>query len=222
MNVDGNTVDLRAYLNGDNDHTIFAPTDAAFAEIQSTVDDVLELETDDPTAFARIVVGWLQLHILPNFYLDTDLDCEEVYATINLSTSIIFDQRQKTKCRNDAAYFDQIGVGNVGDANLPTVGFPVDVFDLDEFDTPDTVLKKTVNGDGFSSNVIGCNGVIHVVDTPLLPSDHGHFHFRYGPGRGYKGSKGGHRYRQGYRYGYRYGHYHRNLNEDGSEAVSDL
>lgn len=225
LNIDGNTVDLRAYLNSANEHTIFAPTNAAFAKIQSTVDEVLALQTTNAVAFNRIIVGWLQLHILPDLWLDTDLDCEEVYQTINLSTSSIFNQRQKTKCKDDAAYFDQIGVGNIGDADLPTVGLPADVFLLSEFNTPATVLKKTVDGTGFSSNVIGCNGVIHVVDTPLLPSDHGQFRYGYG-GHSYKGSKGGYRYGYGghrYRYGYRYGgHYHRNLNEDGSEAVGDL
>ena len=236
MNVDGNTVDLRKFLDtSTNEHTIFAPTDAAFAKIQSTVDEVLALQSTNPVAFARIVVGWLQLHILPDTWLDTDFTCEEVYATINLSTSSIFNQRQKTKCKDGAAYFEQIGVGNIGDGDLPTVGFPVDVFTMAQFNTPNTVLKKTVDGVSFSSNIIGCNGVIHVVDTPLLPSNQHRF---YHGGHSTKGSKGGYRYgyggyghshgkgyraRGGYRYG---GHYHRNLNEDFSEvdieSVEDL
>ncbi len=233
LNVDGNTVDLRDYLEtSSNEHTIFAPTDAAFAKIQSTVDEILALQSTNPVAFARIIVGWLQLHILPNLWLDTDLECEEVYATINLSTSGVFNQRQKTKCKDQAAYFEQIGVGNIGDDDLPSVGLPADVFTMDQFNTPTTVLKKTVDGTGFSSNIIGCNGVIHVVDFPLLPSNQHRFYYGYGN----KGTKGGYRYGygqgpghgKGYRpRGYRYGgRYRRNLNEDfvdvDIESVEDL
>jgi uncharacterized surface protein with fasciclin (FAS1) repeats len=194
--ADGSTVDILDYIASDiNAHTIFAPTDAAFAKIQGVVDGVLELEDTNSVAFNNIVANWLQLHILPDTYLLSDFNCDETYSTLNLADNVRGAQKQKTKCRGQANYFAQIGGGNVGTADQPTVGLPSGVFPTENFGNAEgnTFVTVTTDGDSISSNVIGCNGVIHVVDSVLQPGGmntyYGYYEYYY-YGYEYYGTKG--------------------------------
>mmetsp|Transcript_16097 Transcript_16097/g.40358 ORF Transcript_16097/g.40358 Transcript_16097/m.40358 type:complete len:340 (-) Transcript_16097:298-1317(-) len=226
----GNTIDIKTYLDTDaNEHTFFAPTDAAFAKIQDDVDDLVATcnSGTEQLECGNIVSSWLQLHILPDTFLYEDLDCDETYDTLNIANNAIADQRQKTKCRGDAFTFDQLGAGNVGQSDLPTVGSPTGVFTLTEFAT-NTFTKVTTDLLTVSANVIGCNGVIHVVDEVLQPGT---------PFHGSKGSKGSQYYsgpyygrgKSGRGYGrYRYRRYrppyfpnYRNLEGEVEEADRD-
>ena len=163
------TINLLDFIGtGVNKHTIFAPTDTAFAEIQGVVDAVLALQTSDSVQFNNIVSNWLQLHILPDTFLAGDFICDDTYDTLNLSGNARTVQKQKTKCRGQANTFAQIGGGNVGITDQPTVGQPAGIFEVVNFDNTDNFATTTVGG-SISSNVIGCNGVIHVVDSVLRP-----------------------------------------------------
>ena len=193
----GEVLDLIDFIGeGVNEHTIFAPTDAAFAEIQSLVDAALDLETTNPSAFDNIVPYWLQLHILPDTYLASDFTCDDTYDTLNLSGRATGSQKQKTKCRGQASTFTQIGGGNVGSTDQPTVGQPADIFPTAYFDNANSnVFTTTTTSDGtsISSNVIACNGVIHVVDSVLLPSEistYCGYYGYYGAKGAYYGTKG--------------------------------
>lgn len=102
----GEVLDLIDFIGeGVNEHTIFAPTDAAFAEIQSLVDAALDLETTNPSAFDNIVPYWLQLHILPDTYLASDFTCDDTYDTLNLSGRATGSQKQKNKMQRPSQYF---------------------------------------------------------------------------------------------------------------------
>lgn len=187
----GNTIDIKTYLStAANEHTFFAPTDAAFAKIQDDVDDLVATcnSGTEQLECGNIVSSWLQLHILPDTYLYEDLDCDTTYDTLNIASNAIADQRQKTRCRGDAFTFEQIGAGNVGQSDQPTVGSPTGVFTLSEF-ASNTFTKVTTDLTTVSSNIIGCNGVIHVVDEVLQPGS---------PFHGSKGSKGSGGYRGPY------------------------
>ena len=184
--AEGGAVNLKTFLDSSspNDpHTFFAPTNEAFEHIRDLVDELSTLKLNDIVEYESTVAGLLQLHILPDTYLEADFNCDETYETLNLSGIDRYSQRQKTKCRGTAAFFNQIGVGNTGhDADQPTVGKPVQTFSLADFDTTD-ILTTSVN-EKFASNVISCGGVIHVVDEVLLPRF-------FEPYYGSKGSKGG-------------------------------
>jgi len=156
-----NTPDIKKYIGeGVTGHTIFAPTDAAFAEISGYIPglDALEMQ------------HLLQLHILGDTYLTTSLTCGKMYGTLNLDLST--QQRSQTTCGGVASSAFQIGGGNVDD-NFPEIGNPIDVFNAFEFYAfSDTfALRMKLFGHRFSADVVGCNGVIHVVDNVLLPGD---------------------------------------------------
>lgn len=199
---DSETIDLLAHIGtGANQHTFIAPTDAAFANIQSTVDSVLALQSTDVLAFNNIVSSWLQLHILPATYLIEDFVCDDTIDTLNLGSSRMADQRQLTRCREEAFTFDQIGAGNVGDSSQPTIGSPTGVFNLADFAT-NAFTKVTTDLTTTSSNIIGCNGVIHVVDEVLQPGSNGFYYgSKGGKGFGGRGKAGGRGRWQYYGYG---------------------
>ena len=172
-------VAIKDYIGtNDNPHTIFAPTDAAFNAIGG--------ETFD----SDMIMTILQLHILGDTYLTSDLECDRVYDTLNLgtfnSTQTMLsssDRQSKTKCRGTAGTIEQLGGGNTQRKTFPTIGDPINVFSLSgDFLASGTIAGATqgftstvASSDAstlessFSSNVIGCNGVIHVVNEVLIP-----------------------------------------------------
>lgn len=201
--VDGRTIDLAAVLTASDGvvpHTIFAPTDSAFDKVPELVNLVNELIAGTPTTaeqqrYDNIVANWLQLHVLGDYFLSSDFTCDDTINTVNLATTVIGNQKQKTKCRGQANTFAQIGGGNVGTIDQPTVGSPAGIFDADSFiDDPASLTSVTTTDGGISSDIVGCNGVIHVVDNVLLPG----YTSYYGPYYGYYGSKG----TKGYNYNY--------------------
>lgn len=198
---DGRVIDLAAVLTATPSvvpHTIFAPTDSAFDKIPELVDLVNELIAGTPTdderqRYDNIVANWLSLHVLGDYYLSSDFTCDETINTVNLATTVVGNQKQKTKCRGQANTFAQIGGGNVGTSDQPTVGSPAGIFDVDSFDdNPAQLTSVTTTSGGISSDIVACNGVIHVVDNVLLPG----YTSYYGPYYGYYGSKGA----KGYNY----------------------
>eukprot|EP00534_Pseudo-nitzschia_fraudulenta_P011612 CAMPEP_0201210486 /NCGR_PEP_ID=MMETSP0851-20130426/180358_1 /ASSEMBLY_ACC=CAM_ASM_000631 /TAXON_ID=183588 /ORGANISM="Pseudo-nitzschia fraudulenta, Strain WWA7" /LENGTH=326 /DNA_ID=CAMNT_0047499291 /DNA_START=65 /DNA_END=1045 /DNA_ORIENTATION=+ len=174
LTVDG-TIDLKTYLaTGTNKHTIFAPTDAAFNKIQAVVTALADTKTTDTLYYNSVVASLLQLHILEGTYLTSDLECDKVYETMNLFGTDEKDQFSKTKCRGAANTFAHIGGGNIGEDEQPTVGASNSAFPTSSFTnqvTGSTFSTTQTLAGQFSSNVVGCNGVIHVVDFPLLPGD---------------------------------------------------
>lgn len=197
--VDGRTIDLAAVLTESDSvvpHTIFAPTDSAFAKVPELVILVNALIDGTVTNAERlrydnIVANWLQLHVLGDYYLSSDFICDETISTVNLATTVIGNQKQKTKCRGQANTFAQIGGGNVGTIDQPTVGLPAGIFDANSFiDDPASLTSVTTTDGGISSNIVGCNGVIHVVDNVLLPGSTSYYGEYYGSYYGSKGTKG--------------------------------
>ena len=224
----GNEVDLVEYLNGSVGHTVIAPTDAAFDKIAGIVNAVEDLATGsiaEKQAYHDIVANWLQLHILGDTYLTEDFTCDDTTSTINLGGMLGGTQRQKTKCRGQANLFNQIGGGNVGDSDQPTVGGVSGVFT--ESDFADVVAPENVvtSGDAISTNVIGCNGVIHVVDAVLqpggrlIPDYYTYGYYQYYGTKGAKGGRGRGKAGKGNKYQKYLYWYGRKLNED--EMLTD-
>ena len=167
-------------FRGSSPHTVFAPTDSAFAKVDGMISNVNELRL-------------LELHILPQARLTTDLRCGQTYRTINTLQDLRNNQRSKTRCVNGSRT-QQLGPGNTRNGMRPTIGIPNNVFYASEFSGQD-FFKLRVDPSGgaaktdvFSEDVIACNGVIHVVDEVLLPGNMNDFS---GPGyTGYAGYAG--------------------------------
>jgi uncharacterized surface protein with fasciclin (FAS1) repeats len=200
---------------GTSPHTVFAPTDAAFAKIDGLISRVDEQKL-------------LELHILPQSRLTRDLRCGQTYRTINTQQDRRSNQRSKTRCIS-AARSQQLGPGNVVNGLKPTIGVPGNTFNAEQFGSQNNfVLTENPNAEAnaketFSQDVISCNGVIHVVDEVLLPGGQNAFanqgnYNSYGVqgnnGGGYYGSQnnyyGGtsHSHGQGSYYGSSYGSSH--------------
>lgn len=201
-------VDFVAYLSGTtpsaNPHTLFAPTDAAFDAIGiDVVTALLDQKATNPLLFADLASRWLELHVLPVNYLMDDFLCNANYNTFNPSNLLASQQRQRTRCAGVANQFNQIGGGNVGEIEQPTPGQPANVFAMSDFPNTNTPVPITSDstGTGFSSNIITCNGVVHVVDIPLRPGRQSSSY--YGPkgGKAYGGYAG--KASKSYYYGYR-------------------
>jgi len=146
---------------GNSPHTIFAPTDAAFAKVDGLLNRVDEQRL-------------LELHILPQARLTRDLRCGQTYRTINTQQDRRNNQRSKTRCVS-ADRSQQIGPGNTVNGLKPTIGQPPNIFTRKEFEGQtffDLIFNDGASSDEqetFSQDVISCNGVIHVVDEILLP-----------------------------------------------------
>lgn len=148
---------------GNSPHTVFAPTDAAFAKIDGLLGRV-DLE--------RV----LELHILPQARYTRDLRCGQTYRTINTSQDQRKIQRSKTQCVS-ADVTQQIGPGNTVNGLNPNIGVPNNVFPRERFQNQDFFdvafvgqdVADNLDEDFFAKDVTSCNGVIHVVDEILLP-----------------------------------------------------
>jgi len=185
---------LALMQTGQSPHTIFAPTDAAFAKIDGLLGRLDEQNL-------------LELHILPQARLTRDLRCGQTYRTINTQQDRRNRQRSKSRCIS-AFRTQQLGPGNVRNGLKPTIGVPTNIFNAKEFENQNffTLSFNPSNNDNskdtFSQDVISCNGVIHVVDEILLPGNN-----RFGSG--YYGSKsnGGYYGSKGYSNGVYNGYY---------------
>eukprot|EP00536_Pseudo-nitzschia_multiseries_P010833 jgi/Psemu1/289316/fgenesh1_pg.347_\ len=170
------TIDILKYIGeGVNRHTFFAPTDAAFNKNQLLVDELakLALQTDAASvaAYDTVVSAILQLHMLPDTYLLENLHCDGVYESLNLSGLSASMQYSKTKCRGPVSSPTQIGGGNTMQSEQPAIGSPVNVFAETAFTaavTGTTFSYPATTTGLFAANVVGCNGVIHVVDNLLI------------------------------------------------------
>lgn len=148
---------------GNSPHTVFAPTDAAFAKVDGLISRVDEQRL-------------LELHILGQARLKRDLRCGQTYRSINTRQDQRNTQRSKTECVS-AGRAQQLGPGNTVNGLRPNMGSPNGVFNRDEFQhqnsfnivVDSTDIPDNINTDLFSSDVVSCNGVIHVVDEVLLP-----------------------------------------------------
>jgi len=163
--IDRNPNVLSLMATGNSPHTIFAPTDAAFAKVEGLINRVNEQRL-------------LELHLLPQARLTRDLRCGQTYRTINTNQSRRDNQRTKTRCIS-AARAQQLGPGNVVNGLKPTIGVPEDIFRVEEFESQNGFVVSvnqqesddSNNRETFSQDVISCNGVIHVVDEVLLPGN---------------------------------------------------
>jgi uncharacterized surface protein with fasciclin (FAS1) repeats len=148
---------------GNSPHTVFAPTDAAFAKIDGLLGRVDEQRL-------------LELHILPQARYTRDLRCGQTYRTINTQQDRRNTQRSKTQCVT-ADKTQQIGPGNTVNGLNPTIGNPNNIFPRESFQNQDffdvtyigTDVADDLEDDFFAQDVTSCNGVIHVVDEILLP-----------------------------------------------------
>jgi len=182
---------LQMMAKGQDDHTVFAPTDAAFLAIPG----VIGLLGAGGTA--RL----LELHILPQALLTDDLRCGQLRRTIddgvlNAVASPRNRQRSRTRCIT-ANRIAQLGPGNQITKTNPTIGRPRFVFKRDEFqfqrDFSNVAQQgnndaNNIDNDYISQDIIACNGVIHVVDQVLIPGNQ--WNGRNGGGYGTKGGYG--------------------------------
>eukprot|EP00535_Pseudo-nitzschia_heimii_P000537 CAMPEP_0197174816 /NCGR_PEP_ID=MMETSP1423-20130617/1199_1 /TAXON_ID=476441 /ORGANISM="Pseudo-nitzschia heimii, Strain UNC1101" /LENGTH=365 /DNA_ID=CAMNT_0042623805 /DNA_START=27 /DNA_END=1124 /DNA_ORIENTATION=- len=213
---DGTEVNFETILSATTDeekgHTLFAPTDAAFEAIGL---DVVEALLDaDSTVDAQIrndlIARWMELHVLSANYLLEDFTCNGNLLAYNPSDTAAQQQVQKTRCAGPAGTFEQIGGGNVGELDQPTVGSPAGVFNQEFFPNTNNPVTMVLTPDaddsskfGASSNLITCNGVVQIVDIPLRPGST----IRDGKGtKGYYGAKG-YGYYGAKGYGYYGGYY---------------
>eukprot|EP00536_Pseudo-nitzschia_multiseries_P017081 jgi/Psemu1/292837/fgenesh1_pg.1370_\ len=151
---------------GNSPHTVFAPTDAAFAKIDGLLSRLDEQRV-------------LELHILPQARLTNDLRCGQTYRTLNTQQDRRSNQRSKTRCIN-AARAQQIGPGNTRNGLSPTIGVPDNIFNAQQYEYQtefvlnfDSASSSDTTKYTFSQDVIACNGVIHVVDEVLIPGPQG-------------------------------------------------
>jgi len=151
-------------LRGHSPHTVFAPTDAAFAKVEGLIDRVNELRL-------------LELHILPQARTTQDLRCGQTYRTLNTLQDRRNNQRSKTRCVS-AMRSQQLGPGNTINGLRPTIGVPSNIFKKVEFSNQDnfalSVSSSASNANDrelFGEDIIACNGVIHVIDEVLLPGN---------------------------------------------------
>merc|ERR1711865_965230 len=165
---------------GNVQHTVFAPTDTAFDQVQGIVGQVDEQKL-------------LEIHILPEPRLTFDLRCGQTYWTINTSNNRKNRQRVKVRCLT-ASTAEVLGPGNYKVGKRPVIGTPERVFNGWEFSGQNSFTNLNVqafsgsnnnnnaglspsednNGEttfGFSENVISCNGVIQVVNHVILPGN---------------------------------------------------
>ncbi len=110
--------DLVETLQGEGPFTVFAPTNQAFSDIQSTVDTLLKPENKDD------LVNVLTYHVVPGSYPASELKDGQELTTV---------QGEKLTVSIDG---DTVKVGDA------------------------TVESADVNAD---------NGVVHVIDTVLVP-----------------------------------------------------
>lgn len=110
--------DLGETLKGEGPFTVFAPTNAAFADIQSTVDTLLKPENKSDLA------NVLTYHVVPGTYNAADLKDGQELTTV---------QGEKLKVSIDSETV------KVGDATVA------------------------------QADVATSNGVVHVIDTVLVP-----------------------------------------------------
>ena len=110
--------DLVETLQGEGPFTVFAPTNEAFADIQSTVDTLLEPENKDD------LTNVLTYHVVPGTYAAADLEDGQELTTV---------QGEKLTVSVDG---DTVKVGDA------------------------TVTQ---------ADVTTSNGVVHVIDTVLVP-----------------------------------------------------
>ena len=110
--------DLVKTLQGEGPYTVFAPTNEAFADIQSTVDTLLMPENKDD------LTNVLTYHVVPGTYTAADLTDGQELTTV---------QGEKLKVSIDG---DTVKVGDA------------------------TVAQ---------ADVTTSNGVVHVIDTVLVP-----------------------------------------------------
>jgi len=183
---------LQLMAKGNDDHTVFAPTDAAFLAIPG----VIGLLGAGGTA------RMLELHVLPQALLTDDLRCGELRRTVDDGVlNAVANPRNKQRSRTRCVTADrnvQLGPGNQVTKTNPTIGRPRFVFNRDEFQFQrefSNVAQQGSNSntnnledDYISQDVIACNGVIHVVDQVLIPGNQ--WNGRSGFSGGY-GSKGG-------------------------------
>lgn len=173
---------------GNSPHTVFAPTDAAFSKIEGMLDRIDEQRM-------------LELHILGQARLKRDLRCGQTYRTINTRQDRRNNQRSKTQCISGERS-QQLGPGNTVNGLRPTIGNPTGIFPVDEFyQQRQFDLVSYISGNNvissFSSDIIACNGVIHVVDEVLLPGGQALLQTGYygatfaGPGHSHAGPYGG-------------------------------
>jgi len=213
---------LKLMSEGNDDHTVFAPTDEAFNNIPG----VLALLGAGGTA------RMIELHILPQALLTDDLRCGQLRRTVddgvlNAVANPRNKQRSKTRCitANRSA---QLGPGNQITRTNPTIGRPRFMFKRDEFqfqrEFSNVAIQGNDNGnidnDFISQDVVSCNGVIHVVDQVLIPGNQwngnsgfsGGYGGRYGTKGGYNGGYNGNygTKSSGYRGGYNGGYGNRN------------
>lgn len=204
---DGVTVNFQDFLSdtlaANKGHTLFAPTDAAFDAIGLDVVTALLDSSSSVSSTIRndLIARWMELHVLPDSYLSDQFNCNQNFFALNPSNTAAQQQVQKTRCAGTAGTFQQIGGGNVGALDQPTVGAPAGVFDQSLFLNTNNPITMVLTPDATdpssfdtSSNLITCNGVVHVVDVPLRP----------GRSYGYYGAKGA----KGYGYYSYYGGYY--------------
>ena len=95
----GSSPPIATYLQSSARHTIFAPTDAAFAKDPMLAQFLLNPEaTNSSTALiGAMVQSLMEVHILEGTYLLEHLVCDAVYENLNLYSMEASQQFSKTK-----------------------------------------------------------------------------------------------------------------------------
>ena len=137
-------------LGGEGPYTIFAPTDAAFAELpEGTVENLLLPENRDA------LIALVSAHVVPASVVAKDFELAEV-GEGSIENGTIHATLDGTMVSMDTISQTDLAVKKIGDA------YYIDAY-LDDEDTinPTTTI--------IYSDIMSSNGVIHIIDKVLQP-----------------------------------------------------
>lgn len=145
---------IAALLTGDDDLTVFAPVDAAFIALQETLIDLWDLET-----------------LFPGIVPSPELTCavDTLYPTGTLETILAYhitDGRRFSNSvfnHNNSKDIEMLGGGYITSTTMPSAKLITNIYQM---------VSPVVGEDAMPLiNIKASNGVIHVIDTVMLPID---------------------------------------------------
>lgn len=145
---------IAALLTGDEDLTVFAPIDSAFIALQETLIELFDLES-----------------VIPGVVPSPELTCavDDLYVPGTLETILAYhltDGRRFSNSvfnKNNSKDIEMFAGGYITSTTMPTTKLITNIYQM---------VSPVVGEDAMPLiNIKASNGVIHVIDTVMLPID---------------------------------------------------